>query len=77
MNARFYRDSFHNKPGGQDCESFPTTGRLVRVLVAGQAFSAGNHTFTFNASTLAAGIYFIRAQVPGRAGLVRKALLVK
>ena len=65
------------QPSALTVTVYDLTGRLVRVLIAGQTFSAGNHVFTFNASTLAAGIYFIRAQVSNGMVQIQKVLLVK
>ena len=75
MNHDKIVHSFHNKPSGQDSDGFPTTGRQVATLATG-AFPQSSHTFTFNASALAAGIYFLRLE-SDRVNLVRKAVLLR
>ncbi len=44
--------------------------------LATNTFSAGRHSFVFDAAGLASGIYFIRATVPGKMNAVGKALLL-
>ncbi len=51
-------------------------GRLVATL-AQDTYNAGQHTLTFDASNLASGIYFIRAEVPGQLNALQKVTLMK
>ena len=51
-------------------------GQRVAVL-AGDRFEEGYHRFTFDASNLSSGIYFIRATVSGRWDIMRKVVLLK
>jgi len=51
-------------------------GREVMVL-ADQQVTAGTHRFVLDGHSLASGVYFIRASVPNRVSLVRKAVLLK
>ncbi|MCB2211277.1 S8 family peptidase [bacterium] len=51
-------------------------GQLVSTIADGQ-ISAGNHQFTFDGANLSAGVYFLRASVPGQMNEFRKMALVK
>ncbi|MBS1262240.1 MAG: hypothetical protein MAG453_01582 [Calditrichaeota bacterium] len=51
-------------------------GRQVARLADG-SFPAGRHRFTFDASALASGLYFVRATAPGRLDETRKIMLVR
>ncbi len=55
---------------------FNTNGQEVAELSNGY-LNPGIHSFTFNASDLASGIYFIHANVPGRMNEIRKVVLMK
>lgn len=55
---------------------YDVTGRQVAQLADGWT-GAGEHTFAFDGSELASGVYFVRASVPGEPTLVRKVALVK
>jgi YVTN family beta-propeller protein len=52
------------------------TGQLVVELAGGQ-MAAGQHSFTFDASDQASGLYFVKALVPGKLSSTRKVMLVK
>ncbi|MBS1262265.1 MAG: hypothetical protein MAG453_01608 [Calditrichaeota bacterium] len=60
---------------------YDVTGREVATLhdgpVAGGAGSSRTHRFTFDGSTLASGLYFLRATVPGQLEETRKMMLVR
>jgi hypothetical protein len=51
-------------------------GQQVAQLAQG-LYVAGTHRFTFDASTLTSGLYFIHATVPGQFNEVRKVTLMK
>jgi len=51
-------------------------GQQVAELANGR-FNAGTHTFTFDASDLASGLYFVRATVPGHLEEVQKTVLIR
>ncbi|MCB2211189.1 lamin tail domain-containing protein [bacterium] len=51
-------------------------GQQVTKLISGQV-QAGNHRYTFDGSTLASGVYFVRAAVPGELSAVQKVTLLK
>ncbi len=55
---------------------FNVMGQQVAQLANGQ-FSAGQHNFSFEASNLASGLYFIQAQVPGQLNAIQKVTLMK
>jgi uncharacterized protein len=55
---------------------YNVTGQQVASLTDGP-LNAGTHTFTFNASHLASGLYFVRATVPGELDQVMKLMLVR
>jgi Secretion system C-terminal sorting domain len=52
-------------------------GRVVATLVEGQSAGAGVNRYTLDGSTLASGIYFVHAVVPGELNDVRKIVLMK
>ncbi|MCB2210752.1 T9SS type A sorting domain-containing protein [bacterium] len=52
------------------------TGQRVMVLSDGIR-TAGTHQFSINAETLASGLYFVRASVPGHMDQVRKVMLLR
>jgi len=51
-------------------------GQQVAMLANGR-MNAGTHSFTFDASDLASGLYFVRATVPDRLDKVQKIMLVR
>ncbi|MFH0883794.1 MAG: T9SS type A sorting domain-containing protein [bacterium] len=51
-------------------------GREVATLHNGMV-NAGTHTFRFDGSRLASGVYFVRAAVPGERAQVRRIVLMK
>ncbi len=51
-------------------------GQQVATL-ADRDYQAGYRTFEFNGSSLAGGIYFVKANVPGQMEVVRKIVLMK
>ncbi|MCB2212822.1 T9SS type A sorting domain-containing protein [bacterium] len=53
-----------------------TLGQQVAELTHGRT-AAGTHAFTFDASSLSSGIYFVRATVPGQLNAVQKVVLMK
>ncbi|MCB2213306.1 T9SS type A sorting domain-containing protein [bacterium] len=55
---------------------YNVTGQLVATVASGD-YSAGRHTMTFDASSLASGLYFIRATVPGQMDQTQKVMLVR
>ncbi len=55
---------------------FNISGQEVTTLHSGIQ-PAGLHSFTFDGSNLASGIYFVRAYVPGRMNEVRKIVLLR
>ncbi|GBE30188.1 hypothetical protein BMS3Bbin04_01214 [bacterium BMS3Bbin04] len=55
---------------------YNVSGRLVSTVADGR-FQAGSHQFSVDGSNLAAGVYFLRAIVPGQLSEVRKLALVK
>ncbi len=55
---------------------YNTLGQEVTTLYSGQ-HPAGYHSFSFDGSNSANGIYFVRAYVPGRMNEVRKVVLLK
>ncbi len=52
------------------------SGQQVATLASGVA-TAGSHTYSFDASNLSSGLYFIRATVPGQLNQIRKVTLMK
>jgi len=55
---------------------YNVTGQLVATLANGQT-NAGTHSYVFDASDLASGLYFVRAAVPGELDAVQKVMLVQ
>ncbi len=55
---------------------YNVTGQLVATLANGQT-NAGMHSYVFDASDLASGLYFVRATVPGELNAVQKVMLVR
>ncbi|MCB2211407.1 T9SS type A sorting domain-containing protein [bacterium] len=55
---------------------YNVTGQRVASLADG-TYPAGTHSLTFDASSLASGLYFVRASVPGKLNQVRKVILVR
>jgi len=55
---------------------YNVTGQQVAELANGR-ISAGQHSFTFDGSNLASGLYFVRATVPGKLNAVQKIVLTK
>ncbi len=53
-----------------------TLGQQVAELTHGRT-AAGTHAFTFDASSLSSGIYFVHATVPGQLNAVQKVVLMK
>ncbi len=53
-----------------------TLGQQVAELTNGRT-AAGTHAFTFDASALSSGIYFVHATVPGQLNAVQKVVLMK
>jgi hypothetical protein len=56
--------SFSTAGGGMSIRVYDTLGREVAVLLDG-APAAGEHTVTFDASALPAGVYFLRMRGDG------------
>ncbi len=55
---------------------YNTLGQEV-VRIADGTMSAGKHDFSFNASTLSSGVYFVQVRVPGKLDELRKVVLMK
>jgi Secretion system C-terminal sorting domain len=55
---------------------FNTVGQEIAVLADGQ-FAQGNQRFTFDATGLSTGIYFVQATVPGKMNQMRKVVYLK
>jgi Secretion system C-terminal sorting domain len=55
---------------------YNTLGQRVQTLYTGQ-MEAGNHAVTVDGSTLASGVYFVHAIVPGKLNQVQKIVLMK
>jgi Secretion system C-terminal sorting domain/Immune inhibitor A-like, MAM domain len=55
---------------------FNVMGQQVATLANGK-FNAGQHNFSFDAASLASGLYFIQAQVPGELNAIQKVTLMK
>jgi FG-GAP-like repeat/Secretion system C-terminal sorting domain len=55
---------------------YNVTGQQVAELANGQ-FDAGSHNLTFDASGMASGLYFVRANVPGLMDQTLKVMLVR
>jgi flagellar hook assembly protein FlgD len=54
---------------------YDVMGRLVDIVSEGTK-AAGNHTFTWNATNLASGMYLLRLETEGQV-MVRKMALLK
>lgn len=65
-----------SQPGELELNVFNVNGQLVTTLAEG-SYSAGLHPFSFNASTLASGVYFVHASVAGDAQQVQKVMLLR
>ncbi|MCB2213313.1 T9SS type A sorting domain-containing protein [bacterium] len=52
-------------------------GQTVATLTHGETLSTGTHDFSFDGSPFASGIYFVRAEMPGRQTQLRKVTLLK
>jgi len=55
---------------------FNTLGQQVLSL-ENESLSSGYHSFTFDGSQLASGVYFVKAFIPGKTYELRKVVLVK
>ncbi|MDK9699913.1 MAG: T9SS type A sorting domain-containing protein [bacterium] len=55
---------------------YNTLGRQVAMLADGK-FAAGYHNFTFDAHSLASGVYFVRAMAPGKAQQIKRVVLIR
>jgi Secretion system C-terminal sorting domain len=55
---------------------YNVTGQHVAELASGR-INAGQHNFVFDGSRLASGLYFVRANVPGKLNSVQKIVLTK
>ncbi len=55
---------------------FNSMGQQVDVLANGH-YSGGYHNFSFDASSMSSGVYFVYASVPGQMNEVRKVMLMK
>ncbi len=55
---------------------YNTVGQEVAMLANGQ-YSAGRHTFTLDARSLASGLYFVQMTVPGEASEMQKVVLMR
>ncbi len=55
---------------------FNVAGQQVAELTSGKLV-AGTHSFVFDASHLASGLYFVQAQVPGKLNEIQKITLMK
>jgi beta-glucanase (GH16 family) len=64
------------RSGDLNVSVFNVNGRHVATLTSG-IHSAGSHMLTFDASDLASGLYFVRAQVPGQLDQTQKVMLVR
>jgi len=59
-----------------DVTVYNVTGQLVATLANGQT-NAGTHSYVFDASGMASGLYFVRATIPGELSAVQKVMLVR
>ncbi len=55
---------------------YNTIGQQVAELAQGRV-AAGTHAYTFDASALSSGVYFVRASVPGQLNAMQKVVLMK
>jgi len=62
--------------GALDLRVYNAVGQEVASLANGQ-FNAGQHSFTFDGSGLASGLYFVSAQFDGSSAQVQKLVLMK
>lgn len=62
--------------GDLNVSAFNILGKQVSVLANGQ-YNVGYHNLVFDGSGLSSGIYFIRANVPGKMNEIRKVVLMK
>ncbi len=64
------------QPSSLDVRVINTAGQIVADLAHGR-YASGVHEFSFDASALASGMYFVHARVPGRLNTTRKMLLLR
>lgn len=57
-------------------EVYNTLGRRVRQVVSGE-YAAGRHEVSFDANSLASGLYFIRVEFSGKPARLQKVMLVR
>jgi|GEM_PF-6386250 len=62
--------------GNLEVSVFNLLGQQVATL-ANQTRQAGTHTFTFDGSNMASGIYFVKASLPGQVTQMQKVVLMK
>ncbi len=55
---------------------YNTVGQQVAELAQGRV-AAGTHAYTFDASALSSGVYFVHASVPGQLNAMQKVVLMK
>ncbi len=65
----------HTEPGPLQVDVYDMLGRR-QVQLAGNVYAAGTHTFTFDASGLATGVYMVMASTP-RSRVVRPLTIVR
>ncbi len=65
-----------SRPGNVAVRVYDLQGRMITTL-ADRDHSAGTHTLSWDASSLASGTYFYRIEAGGRAYQAKKAILVK
>jgi parallel beta-helix repeat protein len=63
-------------PSELNVSVFNINGQQVATLASGP-YSSGYHTLTFDASSLASGLFFVRATVPGHMDQTQKIMLVR
>ncbi|MCB2212824.1 T9SS type A sorting domain-containing protein [bacterium] len=63
-------------PGDLNLTVHNTLGQQVAELAHG-SYSAGQHSFTLDGSSLASGIYFVHTSVPGNLDQIQKVVLMK
>jgi len=64
------------QPAELNVSVFNVNGQHVATLANGR-FAADQHQFTFDASNMASGLYFVRATVPGQIDQIQKVMLVR
>lgn len=64
------------KAANLDVVVYNVLGKEVARLATGR-YAAGYHSLVFDAHTMASGVYFVRATVPGKLNQVRKVVLVR